>query len=798
MHTDKHSFPFLQNTGEVGKLIRQKDWKNSALGSPDGWPPSLRIITNLALNSKFPMFIAWGKNYSFIYNDAYAEILGEKHPQALGANFQDVWTEIWDNIQPIVLHSMDGHGSYCKDMPLVTSRKGYNENTWFTFSYSPIHDEEGCVAGMYCVCIETTNEMLAEQHRVRELERMRELFRQAPGFTAVVREPHHIFELANDAFLELIGNREIIGRNLQDAIPELEDQGFVATLNSVYNSGEPYIGNAVPLRLRRAPEQPLEQRFVDFIYQPIRDYQGQVSGVFIQGNDVTEKVNATKALRESEERLRQLANTIPQLAWVAHPDGKVHWYNDRWYAYTGTTAETMQAQGWERFYAPEVIEDATRQWQDSITYGLPFEGTFPLRSAHNEYRMFYTRMVPLSDSDGHVVQWFGTGTDVTVLEEAKNDLKAADARKDEFLAMLAHELRNPLAPIRSAAELLKIEGIPREKILKSCDIISRQVGNLTRQLDDLLDVAHVTRGLVMIRPTSCHLSELVTEATEQVRPIFQLKRQKFLADIPIDACFLNVDRVRIVQVLANVLDNAAKYTPEGGSITLQAVAEPEFVTITVTDSGVGIAKQLLSHVFELFTQAERSPDRSQGGLGLGLALVKNLVELHGGYVFAYSDGVGKGSKFVIKLPRTQAPPEMAASPSELHKEKPEKGKLQVIVVDDKQDAAQTIVTLLEKNGYMAHAAYSSLEALELAQRVRANVFLLDIGLPGMNGYELARRLRKLPETAQCCLIAHTGYGQREDVYRTQEVGFDDHFVKPVEFKVILDVLSKIKRSGDFR
>ena len=642
---------FPAPTGEVGRLIRHKDWRGTALGAPDGWPASLRTVVNLVLHAKFPMFIAWGAARSFLYNDAYAEILGARHPQALGGNFQQIWSDIWDQIEPIVEQSMQGVGSYWQDMPLTIFRKGYAEQTWFTFSYSPIHDDSGGVAGMYCVCTETTTAVLAKRHQARELERMRELFRQAPGFTAVVREPEHIFELANDAFLELIGERPIIGHSLTNAIPELVGQGVVDALNIVYASGEPHLGKAVVLRLQRQAGMPLEQRVVDFVYQPIRDPHGQVSGVFIQGNDVTQALKAEKALRDSEQRLRQLADTMPQLAWVAHPDGQVHWYNQRWYAYTGTTPASMAALSWEHFYAPEALAAARRQWGEAIASGTPFEGTFPIRSDAGAYRMFYTRMVPLPDSDGAVVKWFGTSTDVTVLEDAKNELKAAAARKDEFLAMLAHELRNPLAPIRTAAELLSIKGLSHEQIVKSCNIIGRQVHNLTRQLDDLLDVAQVTRGMVSIRPAPCALADLVAEAVEQTGAGFAAKRHALTVELPGDACVLAVDKVRMVQVIANVLDNAAKYTPEAGAVALRAVAGDGFVSIAVEDNGIGVDQHLLPHVFELFTQAERSLDRAQGGLGLGLALVKNLVELHGGQVTMASAGPGQGSRVAIRLPR---------------------------------------------------------------------------------------------------------------------------------------------------
>ena len=793
MNAGNNALSFLDGGGQVAQLIALKDWSGTRLGTPLAWPGWLRATVNLALNSKFPMFVALGEEHEFLYNDAYAEILGGKHPQALGARFADVWSDIWDDIHPIVQQSMQGIASHWKNMPLVTDRKGHDEQTWFTFSYSPLRDERGSITGMYCVCVETTNEVLAERHRAQEIDRMRELFRQAPGFTAVVREPGHVFELVNDAFINLIGQRDIIGRNLLEALPEMAQQGFVDALNCVYESGQPFVGNAMPLKLQRRPGEPLEERIVDFVYQPIRSSHGAVSGVFIQGNDVTDAVRATQALRESEERLRLLANTIPQMAWVAHPNGIVHWYNDRWCSYTGASPEMMQTLPWEHFCAADTVERVRRQWRQCVHDGKPFEGTFALRSASDEYRMFYTRMVPLKDARGAVVQWFGTGTDVTVLEEAKTELKAADARKDEFLAMLAHELRNPLAPIRASADILQVEGLPRATILHACNVIGRQVGNLTRQLDDLLDVARVTRGMVSLNPAPCTLSELVAEAAEQIGPLFQSKRQAFTVELQAGHVLLDVDKLRIVQVLANILDNAAKYTAPMGSISLLAVAGRGSVTITIVDSGVGMSPQLLPHVFDSFTQAERSPDRSQGGLGLGLALVKNLVQLHGGAVTAHSEGSGRGSQFVVTLPLSEPPPVGKQDVAGDAVVQAGTAALQVAVVDDNQDAAQMIAELLDIKGYTTHVRHSSQAALELAGEVDIDVFILDIGLPGMDGCELARRLRSLPASAGSHLIALTGYGQPEDRRRTAEAGFDVHLVKPADFATVLSVLSDIAR-----
>ena len=243
---------FLGADGGVAALMRAHDWSTSPLGPPARWPQALRSVVGLLLASKFPMFVAWGPELGFLYNDAYAEVLGKKHPAAIGRRFHDIWAEIWGDIHPLIERAMAGESVYQEDLPLLMDRKGYDEQTWFTFSYSPVFDEHGDVAGMFCACTETTASVLASSHREREIERLRQMFQQAPGVLGVLRGPEHVFEIANEAYRELVGGRELIGKRVVDALPEVEGQGFVALLDQVYRTGEPYVGRAIPLRLMRA------------------------------------------------------------------------------------------------------------------------------------------------------------------------------------------------------------------------------------------------------------------------------------------------------------------------------------------------------------------------------------------------------------------------------------------------------------------------------------------------------------------------------------------------------------------
>ncbi|MGC2856756.1 PAS domain-containing protein [Novispirillum sp. DQ9] len=307
----------------MGARLRGHDWSLSVLGPPEGWPQSLRSVVGLMLTSKFPMFVAWGPDLGFLYNDAYAPILGAKHPAAMGRPFAKVWSEIWHDVGPLVERALAGEATYHEDLPLVMLRKGFEEQTTFTFSYSPVRDESGAVAGMFCACTETTEKVLAERHLAAESDRLRGLFHQAPGFMAVLRGPDHVFELANEAYQRLVGSRDLVGRAVRDALPEVEGQGFFDLLDKVYASGQPFIGEGLALKVKPGPGRPLEDRFVTFVYQPTVDAAGQVTGIFVEGQDVTAAKLAETQLRTLNETLEQrvaerTAEREAALAQLAH------------------------------------------------------------------------------------------------------------------------------------------------------------------------------------------------------------------------------------------------------------------------------------------------------------------------------------------------------------------------------------------------------------------------------------------------------------------------------------------------
>jgi signal transduction histidine kinase len=363
------------------------------------------------------------------------------------------------------------------------------------------------------------------------------------------------------------------------------------------------------------------------------------------------------------------------------------------------------------------------------------------------------------------------------LAELADKLREADRRKDEFLALLAHELRNPLAPVRNAVSIMHLKGSLDPDLQWCRDVIERQANQLTRLVDDLLDVSRITQGKIKLRLEPVDLADVVRAAVEMSRPVIDAQHHTLSVALPEHPVLVNGDQARLTQVIANLLNNAAKYQADGGRIDLVVNAEPGLAVISVKDRGIGIAPAVQTQIFELFAQGERPADRQQGGLGVGLSLVKTLVEMHGGSVRAASRGLGRGSEFTIALPRLA---EAAERPGRESAGAPEAaGQHHILVVDDNRDAADSLAMLLRLDGHQVTVAHDGHRALELARQERPAIVLLDIGLPGMDGYEVCRQVRQ-EQLGVGLIVAMTGYGQERDKQRARDAGFDAHTVKPVD------------------
>jgi PAS domain S-box-containing protein len=536
---------------------------------------------------------------------------------------------------------------------------------------------------------------------------------------------------------------------------------------------------------------------VSLTVSPVRDEDGRVVAASKVLRDVGARKRAEATLRESEERFRTLADNIAQFAWMADGDGELFWYNKRWYDYTGTTFEQMRGSGWQAVHHPDHLDRVAQKYRAAIRRGVEWEDTFPLRAADGTYRWFLSRAIPIRhELTREVLRWFGTNTDITDRIAMEQALRDADRRKDEFLATLAHELRNPLAPIRHGLELLRLGAAEGEAAQRLYATLERQTDHLVRLVDDLLDVSRITRGKVELRRGRLELRRIVAAAVEVSRPLLDGAGVELTVDLPAEPVWLKADPTRLAQVFANLLNNSAHHTPAGGRVRIAAEVRGGEVVVRVIDTGAGIAPERLERIFDLFEQGGGGRPGGMGGLGIGLTLVKSLAELHGGRVEARSAGVGQGSELTVTLP--VLPPAEAGTGAVAPEDDDEEAAdaavdhqpLRVLVVDDNRDAADSLRELLDLLGHEAQAVFGGAAALAAGAELRPDVVLLDLGMPGMDGFETAQRLRHEPWGAGVVLIALTGWGQEQDRRRTHEAGFDHHLVKPTDLRQLERLLAE--------
>lgn len=646
------------------------DWSATPLGPVEGWSQRLKLMARMALASRFPVIVLWGPQLVQIYNDEYRRIfMGAKHPRGMGQPTAECWPEVWHLNEPIYRRVRRREAVYIEDQEYVLEPSGRPEVFYLTASFDPIEDDDGNVEGVLVTLQDTTRRIVAERENARLLasaqdtvRTLQQWFDQAPGFVALLRGPEHVFEMVNEAYRRLVGgHREIVGRRVADVLPEAVAQGFDRLLDEVYASGETFVGHGMRVRLRREPGAEPTEQFLDFVYQPLLDADGTVTGVFVQGHDVTEEHRAVQALRE------------------------------------------------------------------------------------------------------------------------------ADRRKDEFLATLAHELRNPLAPIRQAAAVASAPNATAAQQRWSHGVIERQVQHMALLLDDLLDVARVSSGRLQLRRQPVDLQSAVEAAVETARPLIEARRHTLEVAMPAEPVMLDADPVRIAQIVSNLLTNAAKYTDAGGAIAVGAAVEDRRAVVRVRDNGIGLTPESAARIFDMFSQVKSALDRSEGGLGIGLALARGLAELHGGTLEAHSTGLGQGSEFVLRLPVDAAAAVAAArpaAPAAADAPRPRR----VLLADDNADAVESLAMLLGLDGHEVRWATDGESALRLADEMRPDVAIVDIGMPGMNGYAVAEALRQRPWARELTLIALTGWGKAEDRQRAIDAGFDHHCTKPVALDALAPLL----------
>jgi PAS domain S-box-containing protein len=527
----------------------------------------------------------------------------------------------------------------------------------------------------------------------------------------------------------------------------------------------------------------------------LHDDAGARTGYLAVMRDVSPRIKAEAALKESQSRLQFSLQSAKIGDWSVELQTGNATGSSLYFSILGIEIPPVD---WSWRSALSMVHPDERMAVDGA-----FQSAINRRSEfHIEYRIVRSDgTVRWVDMHASVLLSIGRGdrmvgilADITPRKLAEQALRDADRKKDEFLATLAHELRNPLAPIRNAAHVLSHAAVDEKTLRKSAAIVQRQVSHMARLLDDLLDVARITRGQLALKKEYVSVQSLVSAAIETARPAIDAKRHRLEVVMPDEPMWIEADPVRVAQVISNLLNNAAKYSDTGAEIAVRlSRGETDTAFLTVRDTGIGMSPVALKSVFQMFAQEDTALDRSEGGLGIGLALVKGLVELHGGTVEATSAGVGCGSEFAVRLPLSEHLPPTQAS---VNTASPEVSGRRIVIADDNRDAAASLVTLLEMQGYDVTAVHDGLEAFDVARALRPKVMLLDIGMPGLNGYELVKKLRLEAWGKDIVLIASTGWGQDEDRMRAFACGFDAHLTKPFDPEELFRLLSRDFEKAD--
>lgn len=883
-----------------------------------------------------PAMLLWGPHFIQIYNDACRDLILGKHPASLGQPVSQSWPETWDFLEPVCEAVVQrGESFMFDDKRLVIERSGTPEEAFFKLTYSPVpggagvgdagSEETVSPGGVLVTITETTalvragsleaeRARLEEALQVKRIKLQEEVFRNAPSFLHVLAGPEFVFELANDAYYQLVGHRELIGRPLFEALPEVAEERYRQQLARVMATGEPFVGCEVPVSLVRTPGAPPEKRFMDLVYLPLCDEDGTYQCILGHGVDVTAHVHmrrqaeqalrereerfrraleietigivffdaegritsaneafrdmsgfergegneglcewneaapgdwkewisslpqaifdvepgqcpipqekefvrkdgsrwwalllskklneregvqyvlditgrkrAEQSLRESEARFRAMAEASPALAWRVDAGGNAVYLNQRFRELIGMTLEELMPTGWRSIIHPDDAKRYLAAFEEALRKHSRFQQRVRVRTANGEWHWLISYALPWFTANDEYAGHAGVSIDITDAVTAESALLEADRRKDEFLATLAHELRNPLGPISNGLALVARPG-GAEALPRLLPVIIRQVRYIERLVDDLLEVSRITSGKIELRQGPMRFATALRGAIEASMPMINEKEHELTVFIPERPLVVYADPVRLAQIFTNLLNNAVRYTKKGGHIWLTARQEGDDAVVSVRDNGMGILPGMLPRIFDMFAQERRNGIGNEEGLGIGLSLVHRLVQMHGGVIEARSEGRDAGSEFIVRLPLCE---EFVVEGLEPEKSSPAPLGLRVLVVDDNRDAAEVLVMLLESIGVNAQAVHGGPAALAAIPNYQPNVILMDIGMPGMDGHEVARRIRRQPQFSGIKLVALTGWGQEKDRRDSSKAGFDYHLTKPVDFKVLKDII----------
>ncbi|WP_137173422.1 ATP-binding protein [Massilia sp. HP4] len=802
-HSDEH-------TGQpaMRALLAAYDWSASPMGDPSAWPVELRVAFDLMLDSPHPTLVCWTGRYLMLYNDAYAGLLGARHPFAFGRPLEDVMPTMWPDVQPLADAAMAGRPGHIDELCVtLPPAQGQECERWFSASYVPLRSPAGEVGGFVHTAFETTGRVLearrADQARRASDARLSALFDSLPVGVGV-SDASGAIVLANDAMEHYLPTRRM---------PSLDEQPLArwtildADGNRVARADYP---GARALRGERVVpgvealyrEDDGRETWVHISSVPIVDADGKVSGQVSAVTDIDRVKRTEAALRESEEKYRKLFEEVDEAFCIL----EVKFDAD------GAPIDLVFLEVNPMFAIQSGIVDARGRSVHELAPGL--ESVWlerygaVARSGESilfeEYSPMLERWFEVNASRigapevGHVALVFRDTSERKRIEEDMRRLareaSEASRRKSEFLAVLAHELRNPMATIRTGLEIMRLRADSPDTLARVREMLERQTHQLSHLVDDLLDVARVSSGKIEIRKQLADLNRVVTGAVETSTAVIQGARHRLEVGLWPEPLLLDIDPIRIAQVVSNLLTNAAKYTPPGGDIRLAVRRQADAAVVAVSDSGVGILPEHQGAIFEMFSQVGDNGGLAQGGLGIGLSLVRQLVNLHGGTIAVHSAGAGQGSTFTVRLPlgvRPAAGHDVAAPGLRREQRAVPRRSFRILVVDDNTDAAESLSLLLQLNAHEIRSATNGRDALALVRDFTPDIAFLDIGMPGMTGYELARQLRALPALAHTTFVAVTGWGSEEDQARSREAGFDHHFTKPIAAETVSRLLGQL-------
>jgi signal transduction histidine kinase len=820
-----------QGTSNTEQLMRRVAWSATPVGPVETWSASLKSHVAMLLHSKHPMILMWGPQLVQFYNDGFVPSFGVgRHPEAMGQRGRECWAEVWDIVGSQIEGVMQrAEPTFHEDALIPIFRNGRIEEVYWTYGYSPVFEADGSVAGTLVVVTETTTRVLSAR-RMHTASVVSDAI--APVLDAA--ELHHavleslkcaeadfpwvlIYRTRSDGAVELVGctgmNSEIarevarlsIRQNSESSNPNIDISELdVSSISSspIAGPGEvPYV-RALALPVYNEARESSETMV--FGLSPalpddveVRDH---ARGIARQLASAESRLGALRARLEAEVDRNNLLMQAPfAAALLVGAELRYELANG---LYEEMVGRKVVGKEWRKIF-PELIggpvEAILEKVYQSGEPNFASEQYVPLvKEGLHEDRYFDFNMIPIRDPGGTVYAMMVVAVELTAQVRARQELEhtgrerekllreleSANRAKDEFLAMLGHELRNPLSPIVTALDLMRFREDASHT--QEREVIERQVAHLIRLVDDLLDISKVTRGKIELRRSISEVSNILSRAIEIASALFEQRNHELHIDVP-EGLYWDGDATRLAQVIANLLTNAARYTPPSGRIDVAVSREEDTLVLRVRDNGRGIEPVLFTRLFTPFAQGERSVDRAEGGLGLGLALVKSLVALHGGTVEAHSEGLGKGSEFIVRVPGlVDRMPDEKVNISQLPKSDVSRKK--VLVVDDNHDAALMLRSVLDGSGHEVATAHDGPSALALLDRFVPDVAVLDIGLPAMDGYELVGRLRKKLGAHPCLCIAVTGYGQASDAARAVRAGFHHHLVKPLDIRALEELL----------